>query len=77
MKEPKPTACVFLKKNKKKNPEAGEWGIRPWLMGLEILLLANKMIITIIIQVLNQGKQMASVCYHPFYRRQRLRSLWY
>lgn len=46
-------------------------------MGLEILLFANKIIIAIIIQILNQGKQMASVYYHPSYRRQRLQSLWY
>lgn len=46
-------------------------------MGFEILLFANKIIITIIIQVRNQGEQMESVCYHPSYRRQRLQSLWY
>ena len=34
------------------------------------------MISTVIIQVCNQRKQMASVCYHSFYRRQRLRSRW-
>lgn len=34
------------------------------------------MISTVIIQVCNQRKQMASVCYHSFHRRQRLRSRW-
>lgn len=42
----------------------------------DLVIWKNKMINTIIIQLFNQRKQMASVCYHSFYRRQRLRSPW-
>lgn len=42
----------------------------------DLVIWENKMISTVIIQVYNQRKQMASVCYHSFYRRQRLRSRW-
>lgn len=42
----------------------------------DLVVCKNKMISTVIIQVFNQRKQMASVCYHSFYRRQRLRSQW-
>lgn len=42
----------------------------------DLVIWENKMISTVIIQVCNQRKQMASVCYHSFYRRQRLRSRW-
>lgn len=35
----------------------------------------NKMISTVIIQVCNQRKQMASVCYHSFYRKTKAQVL--
>lgn len=42
----------------------------------DLVVWKNRMISTVVIQVFNQRKQMASVCYHSFYRRQRLRSRW-
>lgn len=71
MKERKLTAYVFLKKKILRQ------GNKTFTYGFGDFLFANKIIITIIIQIVNQGKQMASVCYHPSYRRQRLQSLWY
>lgn len=42
----------------------------------DLVVCKNKMISSVIIQVFNQRRQMASVCYHSFCRRQRLRSQW-
>lgn len=42
----------------------------------DLVVCKNKMISTVIIQVFNPRKQMASVCYHSFCRKQRLRSQW-